>query len=120
MSASGISDDTAPGRLPARLRGAWASSASPIADMVMVAGASTVDTPASGLSGGTATSAGRPSLSVAGERGHRTFIAKVAPMKETATIVTPRMMLRRFIHVLKAVGGAHYTSCAHGTIGLGQ
>jgi hypothetical protein len=101
MSASGISGETAPGRLPARLRGACVLSASPIADMAMAAGASTVDTPASGLSGCTAVSAGRPSLSVAGERGHRTFIARVAPMKETATTRTPRMMLRGFIHVLK-------------------
>ena len=54
------------------------SSASRIADMAMAAGASTVEVPVSGGSGGTVTSCGRPSWS---EDGQSRFIRSVAPMK---------------------------------------
>ena len=54
--------------LPDRLRGALASSASRIAVIAIAAGASTTDVPASGCSGGIATSAGRPLLQRRRER----------------------------------------------------
>ena len=85
---------------PDRLRGASASSASRIADMAMAAGASTVEVPASGGNGGTATSCGRPSCS---EDGQSRFISSVAPMKAATTMAMPRMMMRRFMRPCRLV-----------------
>ncbi len=78
---------------PERLRGASFSSASRIAGSAMAAGVSTVEVPASGGNGGTATSCGRPSCS---DDGHRKFRASVAPIKAMTTTAMPIMIVRVF------------------------
>ena len=66
----------------------------------MAAGASTVDVPASGGSGGTAVSCGRPCCT---EVGHSTFNISVAPIKAATTTATaPRMIVRVVIKFISS------------------
>ena len=64
--------------------------------MAMAAGASTVDVPVSGCSGGIAHER-RPVLLERRVAGHSTFMSSVAPTKETTTTTAPRRMVRNFI-----------------------
>ncbi len=66
----------------------------------MAAGASTVEVPVSGCSGGTATSAGRPCCSGV-VAGHSRFSNAFAPMKEMTTMTAPTMMVRMFTPALR-------------------
>ncbi len=63
-----------------------------MADSAIAVGASTVEVPVSGGSGGTATNAGR--LACGADGGHSTSMISVAPIKATTTTSAPRTMVR--------------------------
>ena len=86
--------------LPDRLRGACASSASRIAVSAIAAGASTVEVPVNGCSGGTATNAGRPCCSGAVD-GDSRFKSALAPIKAMTTTKAPTRMVRMFTPALR-------------------
>ena len=74
-----------------RLRGAWASSASRIADSAIAVGASTVDVPVSGANGGSAVSDGR---ACSGGLGDITPVISAAAAAEKTTASSPSTTVR--------------------------